>query len=240
MESKKINFNRPIISTEEINKRQNFDAVLMQLKTVKPYLFKKILFFGSIGISCISGIILLNTSTQFPTIKNKAYEEKSTLIKEKVNNTPVQFSINTQKSNFQLKKKSSQKRESKIAVTISSVNKVEPIEVQYENHSLIPQLKKTNLPSVSGVENGEISIEKFLNSDKIEVKQPFEIVRYKLNYFKINDYVTLSFEGDHIPKEIKEEIVNYHNNFPVTITNIIVKSNQLEAFNTSSIQLFLK
>jgi hypothetical protein len=50
----KINYNRPELTRSEIEKRQDFDSILKQIKSVKPYLFKKILFYGAIGLASMT------------------------------------------------------------------------------------------------------------------------------------------------------------------------------------------
>lgn len=82
METKKLIFNRPKISSKEINEKQDFDFLLNQLKTVRPYLFKRIIFYGAIGLSCSVGIIILTSNSIYKKNKeNKAYEKIITLKK---------------------------------------------------------------------------------------------------------------------------------------------------------------
>ncbi len=64
---RKININRPQISSDEINQRKNFDSVLKtHLKASKPF-FKKTWFLSSVVVSAVAvvaTILLLNNNTK--------------------------------------------------------------------------------------------------------------------------------------------------------------------------------
>jgi len=81
---KKINFNRPVISSVEIEKRQDFETTLKKYKSIQPNLFRKVFFYGSIGLSCIGGFVFLKTHSNTTISTKKKYENKNTLIEKTV------------------------------------------------------------------------------------------------------------------------------------------------------------
>jgi hypothetical protein len=233
----KLNYNRPELSSSEIEKRQDFNTILNQIKTVKPYLFKKILFYGAMGLSSIAGIFILN-STTLKTSTKKTYGTKITLNKTISSNKPLLINkdVNpTISANKPLK--------SVINSTIEKVNfQEQKVDFTPEIKIDTKQIQQTNslLPKISGVEYGTISSDQFLNAKKVETSNSSKIVSYTINYFKISNFIEKEIIGDELPDELKNDILTYHNQLPVSITNIkyIDTSNQVNSL--PSIRLFIK
>jgi hypothetical protein len=108
MNSRKINLDRPHISSEEINANQNFQEVLKNFKMSKPPIWKTPWFWGSIGLASVCTALLLTIQNENP--QQEKYEEKITLASTLPNDTecvkpPIQqedipfseYQINTQK-----------------------------------------------------------------------------------------------------------------------------------------------
>lgn len=72
MKRNKIEIDRPVVSSEEINNKQDFTKVIKGVKKVKPPLLKNPWFYGPIGLASLALIITL-------TQKEEQLEEKSTL-----------------------------------------------------------------------------------------------------------------------------------------------------------------
>ena len=233
----KLNYNRPELSSSEIEKRQDFNTILNQIKTVKPYLFKKILFYGAMGLSSIAGIFILN-STTLKTSTKKTYGTKITLNKTISSNKPLLINKDVNPTisvNKPLK--------SVINSTIEKVNfQEQKVDFTPEIKIDTKQIQQTNslLPKISGVEYGTISSDQFLNAKKVETSNSSKIVSYTINYFKISNFIEKEIIGDELPDELKNDILTYHNQLPVSITNIkyIDTSNQLNSL--PSIRLFIK
>ena len=233
----KLNYNRPELSSSEIEKRQDFNTILNQIKTVKPYLFKKILFYGAMGLSSIAGIFILNSTTLITSTK-KTYGTKITLNKTISSNKPLLINkdVNpTISANKPLK--------SVINSTIEKVNfQEQKVDFTPEIKIDTKQIQQTNslLPKISGVEYGTISSDQFLNAKKVETSNSSKIVSYTINYFKISNFIEKEIIGDELPDELKNDILTYHNQLPVSITNIkyIDTSNQVNSL--PSIRLFIK
>jgi hypothetical protein len=233
----KLNYNRPELSSSEIEKRQDFNTILNQIKTVKPYLFKKILFYGAMGLSSIAGIFILN-STTLKTSTKKTYGTKITLNKTNYSNKPLLINkdVNpTISANKPLK--------SVINSTIEKVN------FQEQKVDFTPEIKtdtkqihqsKSLLPKISGVEYGSISSDQFLNAKKVETSNSSKIVSYSINYFKISNFIEKEIIGDELPDELKNEILTYHNQLPVSITNIKYIDTNNQVNSLPSIRLFIK
>lgn len=234
METKKVIFNRPKISSKEINKKQDFDFLLNQLKTVRPYLFKRIIFYGAIGLSCSVGIIMLTSNSIYKKNKEKkAYEKIITLKKTNLGVNPNKLSrINIVPSKVVRPRKSH---------FIKLDEKLDDQKIIF--HSIINDLinlNPSNLPSISGIENGQITQNQFLKAKQIDVPNYIEIQSYTVNYFKISDFVSIDVIGSSIPDSIKEEIINYSSGLPVSFTNIIMKHLHNDKKNRMAIQLFIK
>lgn len=234
METKKVIFNRPKISSKEINEKQDFDFLLNQLKTVRPYLFKRIFFYGAIGLSCSVGIIMLTSNSIYKNNKEKkAYEKIITLKKTNLRVNPNKLSrINIVPSKVVRPRKSH---------FIKLDEKLDDQKIIF--HSIINDLislNPSNLPSISGIENGQITQNQFLKAKQIDVPNYIEIQSYTVNYFKISDFVSIDVIGSSIPDSIKEEIINYSSGLPVSFTNIIMKHLHNDEKKRMAMQLFIK
>ena len=75
MKRNKINIDRPIVSSEEINKRQDFTTVMKGVKKMKPPLYKNPWFYGPVGLASLALLFTLS-------IKEEQFEEKTTFTKE--------------------------------------------------------------------------------------------------------------------------------------------------------------
>lgn len=234
METKKVIFNRPKISSKEINDKQDFDFLLNQLKTVRPYLFKRILFYGAIGISCSVGIIMLTSNSIYKKNKDKkAYEKIITLKKTNLGVSPNKSSrINIVPSKVVRPRKSH---------FIKLDEKLDDQKIIF--HPIINDLISLNpskLPSISGIENGQITQNQFLKAKQIDAPNYIEIQSYTVNYFKISDFVSIDVIGSSIPDSIKEEIINYSSGLPVSFTNIIMKHLHNDEKKRMAMQLFIR
>lgn len=228
----KINYNRPELTRSEIEKRQDFDSILKQIKSVKPYLFKKILFYGAIGMASITGIIIFNSNT-YKTTKIKTYDSKITL-----NNTAITSKNETLqiKSDESVKSTRYVKNSSKIikneVIITSNIEKSNEVKTDFH--------QKSNLPSISGVEYGDISKDQFLNAKNIEIANSATILSFKVNYFKISDFIEKPIIGNILSDDLKNEIIAYHNQLPISITEIKALTYKDEVISLPSIRLFIK
>lgn len=233
----KLNYNRPELSSSEIEKRQDFNTILNQIKTVKPYLFKKILFYGTMGFASITSIFILN-STTLKTSTKKTYGTKITLNKTILPNKSCNTSIDKKPINSMNKP-----LKNEISIKNEKEDFVEQKDV------IIPEIKlnvKANgkrnsiLPSISGIENGTITSDQFLKAFKVEIGNSSKIVRYKINYFKISTFIEKEIIGDELSDDLKKDILTYHNQLPVSFTNIISIDTNNQISLLPSIRLFIK
>jgi hypothetical protein len=77
MKENKIKIDRPIISSEEINSKQDFTKVVEGFRKIKPPLWKNPWFYGPIGLASLAIVLTLTT------LNNNEFEEKTTLIESK-------------------------------------------------------------------------------------------------------------------------------------------------------------
>lgn len=233
----KLNYNRPELSSSEIEKRQDFNTILNQIKTVKPYLFKNILFYGAIGLTSIAGIFILN-STTFKTSTKKTYGTKITLNKTKLPNKSYNTS-NDVKPIISMSKPL--KNETNIKNEKEDFHD-EIVEFTPKIKTEIKANKQRNsiFPSISGVEYGTITRDQFLNAVKVEIANSSKIVSYKINYFKISNFIEKKINGDELSEELKKDVLTYHNQLPVSITNILSIDTNNQVNSLPSIRLFIK
>tara|TARA_B100000508_G_C11465884_1_gene282583 strand:+ start:66427 stop:68103 length:1677 start_codon:yes stop_codon:yes gene_type:complete len=78
MSNRKINYNRPVPSSEQVKDRQSFDDIISQVTVNPTPFFKSIGFWGAIGSSVIA-LTLLTYQFINSTKKKNAYEATSTL-----------------------------------------------------------------------------------------------------------------------------------------------------------------
>lgn len=241
METKKVIFNRPIISCEEINQRQDFDAILKQFETVKPNLYKKILFYGSIGLSCFLGSYMLLSSSSKNNSKKHNYEKINTLKSNLINNDSNIIAeplsriktvvLNTDKNRVIVK----------TDLKLNSINTISSISDQEFLETTKSDFLSgfTMFPSISGVENGKISLQQFLNANKIDAPSGYNILGYTLNFFKISDFVSIEVNGNEIPNSLKEELLEYYSGLPISFTNIEMENKKGNESNVANMRLFI-
>lgn len=77
MKENKIKIDRPIVSSEEINSKQNFTKVVEGFRKIKPPLWKNPWFYGPVGLASLALVLTLTT------VNNNEFEEKNTLKESK-------------------------------------------------------------------------------------------------------------------------------------------------------------
>lgn len=77
MKENKIKIDRPIVSSEEINSKQNFTKVVEGFRKIKPPLWKNPWFYGPVGLASLALVLTLTT------VNNNEFEEKTTLKESK-------------------------------------------------------------------------------------------------------------------------------------------------------------
>lgn len=83
MKENKIKIDRPIVSSEEINTKQDFTKVVEGFRKLKPPLWKNPWFYGSAGLASLALVLTLTT------LNNNEFEEKTTLKESNDNELPA-------------------------------------------------------------------------------------------------------------------------------------------------------
>ena len=83
MKENKIKIDRPIVSSEEINSKQNFTKVVEGFRKIKPPLWKNPWFYGPVGLASLALVLTLTT------VNNNEFEEKTTLKASNDNELPA-------------------------------------------------------------------------------------------------------------------------------------------------------
>lgn len=210
MEIKKINLDRKPLTEEQIKAKENFNKVLSGASLSKPGIWKSPWFYGAIGLSSLASFMLL--STDFET--KKEYNVKTPTF----NNNPIKANNNSHirqvkpfiGSGKQVhSKKNSPNNSLKVEIP---VNAIQAVTSEYkEPEQVVPQVKKVNgLPSIAGITNGAIKSSILKNAETIESGFDFKISGYKVNYFNGYKEVEERLEGNALPNELKEKLVNYN------------------------------
>lgn len=108
MKARKINLDRKLLTSEQIEAKQNFDQVLEGFKAVKPTVWKNPWFYGPVGLASIALAVTLsmtninsNTDEKNSTLKASNFPEDTECIKPPVKDQDVDFetfNVNTKEN----------------------------------------------------------------------------------------------------------------------------------------------
>jgi hypothetical protein len=210
MEIKKINLDRKPLTVDQIKAKENFSEILANANLHKPGIWKSPWFYGAIGLSSLASFMLL--STDFET--KKEFNVKTSTLNNNLlqaNNNPhiekVKPFIGTEKQVPSKKNSSNNSLKDEIPVYTTQAATSEYKELE----QLVPQVKKVNgLPSIAGIANGAIKSSILKDAEIIESGFDFKINGYKVNYFNGYKEVEERLEGNALPTDLREKLINYN------------------------------
>jgi hypothetical protein len=261
----KINVGRKKLPSEYIQSKQNFDLVLGGVKPSKPSFWKSVWFYGTIGMAGATSIVGYKFYKSEKQLNETLITQETTLKKE-INNydfipvrsiaydeAPLVVVDETQMSSQ--KKKMMEKKGRDVSVDgkkdVELINNIESNSEMQEviiaksedsfNASPIIQKKqaKSNMPSVSGVYNGDISWESF-KEGVVFVNEDISVKQFSIQYStRLGDKIA-SVKGDRIPSEVVSELEALGLDQTIFITNVVAGDREGSSIRFVSMDLNLK
>ncbi|MES2799617.1 MAG: hypothetical protein V4638_06345 [Bacteroidota bacterium] len=227
METRKINLDRKPLDTEQIQSKQNFQHILSQYKYSQIPVWKKPLFYGVIGLSSIALVLTIGAinfdnkeATNVEIVSSKTTQQKLPATKIAVAGfSPTSKSKKPAKAQ---KVKEIKVREMNYSLPMSHADIAPP---SATTDAQAPQKKKSKLPSIGGLQEGVISIDKLCSDPTIRFEdENLKVVSFKLLLTGNNDGISLNIQGDKIPTNVCEALKKEGNGQLMFITDIISES----------------
>jgi hypothetical protein len=215
MKTTKINLDRPNISSEEIEKKQDLTKVLEGVKKYKPGVFKNVWFYGVVGASCAAAIWFytgIKNNTSRPSDETRV--AKTSVLS--FNNSPN----TTQKSNqnqaeneavTSIKKKPSE------SITLSSSSGIQSEENKIASSSTVKRNTQINsakkllgVPNIGGIHSGSIKGSELMKWNTIESGTNELIKSFMIGYFNGTTDVMEFVAGNELSEKLKHDILAYN------------------------------
>lgn len=254
MKEFKVKLDRKKLTKEHIESKQNFDSVLAQLKTIKAPFWKSAWFYGSMGLSGIAIVVgysfIQNKKELNEIINTQLVEEVNSIDESQVLAQPIIIAqaddkemVHHEIEKTKLPKKTQEKTTvTKIDATPTAtkeVGKNEVVEQEVTKTAKKPQTIINAMPSIDGVYNGDISIERF-SSGEIAVGKDLKVKKFSIQYTSRNGDKTISVDGSTIPSEISGELKSVGLNQTVFITNVVAVNQDGDLMRCYSMDLNVK
>lgn len=253
----KINLDREKLTKDYIESKQNFESVLTTIKTSKSTIFKNGWFYGTVGFAGFATIVGFNVLLS----NNETNENTATLNFKDTNVINIAKSINIAQSTISYEDKMEVTNEAFVKVKeatktpVPTQAKKSDIQTEIVNHektelpvvnevvktpvTTIKSNAKINTPSISGVFNGDITWEKFMQGE-ITLSDGFVVKQFSLYYASRAGDKTVTIDGAKVPQNIIKEIESIGLNQTIFITNIIAENNEHELIRCLSMDMNLK
>ena len=215
MKTTKINLDRPKISSEEIEKKQDLTKVLEGAKASKPGVLSNVWFYGVVGASCAAAIWFytgIKSNTSRPSDENRI--AKTSVLS--FNNSP---NI-TQKSNQNQAKieatTSNKKKQAELITSTSSSgiplqeNKIEPSSSIKKITPNLSSKKLLGVPNIGGIHSGSIKGSELIKWNTIESGTNELIKSFMIGYFNGTTDVMEFVSGNQLSEKLKHDIVAYN------------------------------
>ena len=254
MKEFKVKLDRKKLSKEHIESKQNFDSVLAQLKTIKAPFWKSAWFYGSVGLSGIAIVvgysIFQKKEGLNETINTQFTETIQSVQPNQENPEPILIAQAPAVAQVQpaIEKKSPVKPVSAAAVR-ANINPEENInehaitvvkaEEEVTKPIKKPQTTISAMPSIDGVFNGDIPIERF-SMGEIVVGKDLKVKQFSIQYTSRNGDKTISVNGSSIPSEVSAELKSVGLNQTVFITNVVAVNQLGDLMRCYSMDLHVK
>lgn len=261
----KINVDRKKLSSEHIQSRQDFSSVLNGAKLSKSSvnIWKTTWFYGVVGMAGVATVVgyyfnktekkfdetIITQKTEqvqeskefaFYPIRSLAYDEVSLAINEE----PQMRNESQSVKNVQLvdyKKETTVKPITVAEKNNDSQTETKPIveESVVEQPIASKRIAKSNMPSISGVYNGDISWENFKEGE-VFVGEDLSVKQFSIQYTTRMGDRTISVKGNKIPSEVVTDLEKLGLDQTIFITNVVAGDQTGELMRLVSMDLNLK
>lgn len=240
MEKKTAILNREKLSSNYINSKQDFGKVLSGHQKLKPPLWKKPLFYGSIGVASLALILTVVNISSSPVRTDEISTKQNKILTANFSSPSntlksTEGSLNSELLAVALENESSESETLKEVILPKSIQKIEKTpeiiadevvaSVQKEEVSteIVPVINRESIsfPRLAGVFTGDITIDDFCSKRGIEcVDNSYGVTSYTIEYFNGRTTVTSDVKGYKIPSSVCELIHDSSIGNQVFITNI--------------------
>jgi hypothetical protein len=97
MEKIKTTLDRPSLSSGYIRSKQDFKRVELEYKKLKPPLYSRFWFYGTVGMSVIALLLCAAKITNFDAESDRSVEHKNDIAAKIKTSNPLVFEVKNQK-----------------------------------------------------------------------------------------------------------------------------------------------
>lgn len=241
MEKTNTILDREKLSSDYIHSKQNFGKVIAGYQKLKPPVWKKNIFYGTIGVAAIALVVsVVNLSSSSSSINDDqkltnnieiaSVSSNSNKLPEDISEKELVLAVldNNSTNDVVIEEKSlaSIPKVEKNTSVNSTIETVEEESIIEEKKYAInaPRYKHiNNLPNLSGVFTGEISVFEFCSSKGIECNNnDYAVVSYVIQYYSGGgrDSEDMDVKGNQIPASICEKLFLNNIDNTINFTNI--------------------
>lgn len=230
---------REKLSSNYINSKQDFGKVLSGHQKIKPPLWKKPVFFGTIGIASVALVLSVVNISSLPSSTDEISPNQNEILAANFSKPLHSNSeMNRNNSNTELVAVVSEEKTEEIVVAtrveteksteketeiITVIEDDTPLVVEVSPSEEVETLKRKSIsfPSISGVFNGDISVSDLCSKKGIEcVDNSYGVTSYSIEYFNGRETVIADVRGYKIPASVCETINSNSAYNQIFITNI--------------------
>lgn len=229
MKTRKINLDRKPVTTDQIRSRQNFQHLLTNYKTLTSPFWRRPLFYGSVGFASLTATLLIfsldeenNVAVENNKQKNNKEIVDQALVTNVENDTPVLIA---------------KLSDAQSVSTNSIVNDLhDETKIIAKNEPVKRMVKKNNyLPSVGGVNEGDLSVDDLCNSPMIKIDSG-EVVSFKIQIIDGMEDVVYEVKGNKLPDQLVKKVKSGKTGQLIMISDVKAKHHEVEK-NIASMNL---
>jgi|GEM_PF-2315594 len=229
MKTTKIILDRPKISSEDIEKKQNLERVLQNAAKSKPGVLKNPWFYGVVGTCSIAAFFLffpLDSEKGTDVRDQKASSNVSDFRSSKSNEVIAELNTKDQKSTKDTE------QEIKVSKTIESAS-LNMLSAQSTSDQVNPVLspkkkitstarKPLKVPNIGGIHSGAIKGSDLFKQNVIESGTSEPIKSFMIGYYNGTTDVLEYVSGNELSEKLKQDIIAYNTGEMIFFTEMYV------------------
>lgn len=241
MKTTKINLDRPKISSEEIEKKQDFQKIVKGLSLKKPGVLRNPWFYGVVGACSLAAFVLIENSKTVEK-PNRSIEISQASIMPIHQEKMIDVKSNSDKkieNASSTKEVKSMTSSDQSLINNAETNKEEEITAKKVMVKKIPNtLKKTlSVPNIGGVHSGAIKGSELLKWNIIESGTNEPIKSFMIGYFNGTTDVMEFVSGNELSEKLKHDIIAFNTGEMIFFTEMYSSDNEGKIHMLPSINL---
>jgi len=233
MKTTKINLDRSKISSEEIEKKQDFQKIVKSLSLKKPGVLRNPWFYGVVGACSLAAFVLIKNAKTVEQ-PNQGVQLSQASVMPIHHEEPVAVKSNSTNSSNEIETASSTK-EMKSMVTSdlslvtnpASNNALDNTSKKVIAKKVPNGLKKTlNVPNIGGVHSGAIKGSELMKWNIIESGTSEPIKSFMIGYFNGTTEVMEFVSGNELSEKLKRDIVAFNTGEMIFFTEMYSSDNE--------------